>query len=623
MKIIIPDFCLVALVGTSGSGKSTFARRHFKPTEVIGSDWARGLVDDDENSQDATADAFDLVHYLAEKRLKRRKLTVIDATNVRAEDRESLVRLAKRHHALAVAIVVNPGEEVCHTRNESRPDRQFGPHVVRNQTRNLKRNIDKLDKEGFRYVFEMRNVEQIDAAVIERTRLWTDQRHEAGPFDVIGDVHGCATELVLLLGQLGYSVHFEGEGETRRVITTAPEGRRAVFVGDLVDRGPRSPDVLRIVMAMVEAGHALAVPGNHDVKFVRWLNGRQLKLSHGLDRTVEQFAAEAPAFKAQVKKFLDGLVSHAWLEGGKLAIAHAGIKEDMMGRSSGAVREFCLYGETSGETDAFGLPVRYNWAADYRGDTTIVYGHTPVPEAEWLNNTLCIDTGCCFGGKLTALRWPEKEIVSVAASEIYSPPVRPFGHPPNRPGAELSSQAIHDDLLDHDDVTGKRLITTTLGRTVQVQAGNAAAALEIMSRFAISPKWLIYLPPTMSPAGTSHRDGYLEHPDEAFAYYVKEGVAQVVCQEKHMGSRALLVVCKDADAAVREFGVATGETGAIFTRTGRAFFPEGSITELVLARVCSALTAARFWDRHETDWVLLDAEIMPWPAKAQGLIKDQ
>jgi protein phosphatase len=623
VKITIPDFCLVALVGTSGSGKSTFARKHFLPTEVIGSDWARGLVDDDENSQEATADAFEVVHFLAEKRLKRRKLAVIDATNVRAEDRESLVKLAKRHHALSVAIVINPGEEVCHTRNQTRPDRQFGPHVVRNQTRNLKRNINKLDKEGFRYVFEMRSVEQIEAAAVERTRLWTDQRHESGPFDIIGDVHGCAGELEQLLTQLGYSVQFESEGEDRHVVSTAPEGRRAVFVGDLVDRGPRSPDVLRIVMAMVEAGHALAVPGNHDVKFVRWLNGKQLKLSHGLDRTVQQFESETPAFKTKVKKFLDGLVSHAWLEDGKLAIAHAGIREDMMGRSSGAVREFCLYGETSGETDQFGLPVRYNWASEYRGATTIVYGHTPVPEAEWLNNTLCIDTGCCFGGNLTALRWPEKEIVSVAAAEVYSPPVRPFGHPPNRPGAELTSQAAHDDLLDLDDVTGKRLITTTLGRTVQVQAENAAAALEIMSRFAISPKWLIYLPPTMSPAETSHRDGYLEHPDEAFAYFVKENIDHVVCQEKHMGSRALLVVCKDVDTAVRTFGVATGETGAIFTRTGRAFFPERAKTESVLARVRASLTEAKFWDRHETDWVLLDAEIMPWSAKAQSLIQNQ
>jgi len=622
MNITIPDFCLVALVGASGSGKSTFARRHFKPTEIVGSDWARGLVEDDENSQDATNDAFELVHYIASTRLKRRKLTVIDATNVRPEDRAHIVRIARSYHALPIAIVINPGEEVCHERNRSRPDRQFGPHVVRNQTRNMKRTINKMQKEGFRYVYELRSVAEVDATTIERARVWTDRRHEHGPFDIIGDVHGCADELALLLAKLGYAVRLEDEGEERQAIVLAPEGRRAFFVGDLVDRGPNSPDALRIVMALVKSGHGLAVPGNHDAKFLRWLNGRDVKMTHGLDRTVEQFSREPKAFHTEVKTFLDGLVSHAWLEGGRLAVAHAGLKEEMLGRASGAVREFCLYGETSGETDEFGLPIRYNWAADYRGATTVVYGHTPVPEAEWLNNTLCIDTGCCFGGKLTALRWPEKEIVSVPALKTYSEPVRPFGHPPARTGA-ASMQAQHDDLLDIADVTGKRIVTTALGRTITVPEANAAAALEVMARFAVSPKWLIHLPPTMSPSETSRREGFLEYPEQAFDYYAKEGVAEVVVEEKHMGSRALLVVCRDAEVAEKRFGIATGETGAIFTRTGRAFFPDLVTTEAVLARMRNAFAACKFWDRLETGWALIDAEIMPWSAKAQSLIREQ
>ncbi|MCB1509926.1 MAG: polynucleotide kinase-phosphatase [Hyphomicrobiaceae bacterium] len=623
MRIAIPDFCLVVLVGASGSGKSTFARRHFLPTEIVGSDWARGLVDDDETSQAATADAFDLVHYIARKRLARRRLTVIDATNVRAEDRAHLVKLAREYHALAVAIVINTPEEVCRERNALRPDRQFGDHVVRNHIRSLKRGIRRMDREGFRYVHELRSLAEVDSSEVVRERLWTDRRQEHGPFDIIGDVHGCADELIALLEQLGYGVTFEGEGDARRAITTAPEGRRAFFVGDLVDRGPRSPDALRIVMAMVAAGHGLCVPGNHDVKFVRWLSGRNVKLTHGLAETAEQFATETDAFKAEVKAFLDGLVSHAWLEGGRLAIAHAGIKEEMMGRSSGEVREFCLYGETSGETDEFGLPVRYNWAAEYRGKTTIVYGHTPVPEAEWLNNTLCIDTGCCFGGKLSALRWPEKEIVSVPALAAYAERKKPLGHPPTRPGAMLSAQQIQDDLLDVEDVTGKRLVTTGLGRSVQVPEGNAAAALEVMSRFAVSPKWLIYLPPTMSPSETSDREGFLEHPEEAYAYFRREGVARIVAQEKHMGSRACLVVCQDPDVAHRRFGVTSGESGTIFTRTGRPFFGDQATTEALLERVRAGIDGAGLWGRLKTDWVLLDAEIMPWSVKAQALIQDQ
>jgi hypothetical protein len=275
----------------------------------------------------------------------------------------------------------------------------------------------------------------MSANSISVSRPSPDQRCQSGPFDIIGDVHGSAAELERLLAKLGYSVAFEGDGESRRAVTATPAGRRAVFVGDLVDRGPRSPDVLRIVMSMVAAGRALCVPGNHDAKFVRWANGRNVRPTHGLDLTIAQFELEPPSFKQQAAAFLDGLASHVWLDGGRLAVAHAGIKEDMFGRVTGPVREFCLYGETSGEHDEFGLPVRYNWAAEYAGATSIVYGHTPVPVAQWLNNTLCVDTGCVFGGNLTALRWPEREIVSVPAAAVYCKPTRPMGHPPNRPAA--------------------------------------------------------------------------------------------------------------------------------------------------------------------------------------------
>jgi hypothetical protein len=260
-----------------------------------------------------------------------------------------------------------------------------------------------------------------------------DLRDITGPFDIIGDVHGCVDELLHLVHELGYEARLYGMGEGRRAHVKSPAGRRAVFVGDLVDRGPSSPDVLRIILALVAEGRALCVPGNHDVKFVRWLAGRNVKLTHGLDRTATQFEAEAPAFRAHIGKFLEKLPIHLWLDGGTLAIAHAGLKEDMIGRDTDKIRSFCLYGETSGEQDEFGLPVRYHWAADYRGKTAVVYGHTPVPQAEWVNDTLCVDTGCCFGGRLTAMRWPERQIVSVPARQIYAESRRPFGHPPVRP----------------------------------------------------------------------------------------------------------------------------------------------------------------------------------------------
>ena len=616
MKLTLPDFCLVALVGASGSGKPSFAARHFLATEVISSDVCRGLVSDDPNDQTVSRDAFDVLYYIAGKRLAARRLTVIDATNVRPEDRRRLVALAREHHALPVALVFDMPRQLCEARNAARPDRQFGPHVIRNHIGALRRSRKGLGREGFRQVHSFTTPEQVDAAEIRREPLWTDKRDQAGPFDIIGDVHGCAAELEALLGALGYRVERDA-GTGYRV--TPPEGRRAVFLGDLVDRGPRVPDVLRLAMAMVAEGSALCVTGNHENKLLRALRGRNVKVNHGLAESLEQLEAEPEDFRGRVVDFLDGLRSHYWLDGGKLTVAHAGLKEEMQGRGSGAVRAFALYGE---ETDEFGLPVRYNWAADYRGRAKVVYGHTPVPEAEWLNGTICIDTGCVFGGKLTALRYPELELVSVPAAEVYCEPVRPLAAEAPAEGG-LGAQQAEDSLLDIADVQGKRVIETVFGRSVTVREENAAAALEVMSRFAVDPRWLIYLPPTMSPSETSQRDGLLEHPTEAFDHYQGEGLAQVVCEEKHMGSRAVVVVCKDAEAARARFGVDLGETGCVFSRTGRPFFQDPALEAAFLDRLRAAIDAAGFWARFETTWFCLDAEILPWSLKARGLLRGQ
>lgn len=607
----IPDFCLVVLIGATGSGKSTFAARWFKPTEVISSDYCRGLVSDDETDQSASADAFALVAAIAQARLKHRRLAVIDATNVRAADRKQWVELARRWHALPVAVVVDPGLDVCVERNKARPDRDFGPGVPQRMIQEIRRGLRGLANEGFRQVWKLSSIESIETARVERRPMWTDRRDDRVPFDVIGDVHGCVDELRALLDQLGYVL--SGEGEALAV--AAPHGRKLVFVGDLVDRGPDSPNVLRIAMAAQAAGVGYVVQGNHDRKLSRWLEGRKVTVSHGLRDSIDQLSLEAPEFRERAKAFLADLRSHYWLDGGRLAVAHAGLKEEMIGRGSPGVRDFALYGET----DEFGLPVRLDWAARYRGRTAVIYGHTPTPEAEWVNNTLCLDTGCVFGGKLTALRWPERELVSVRAARVYSEPIRPLA-----PVAETrAAQAAADNLLDYADVSGRRWIDTGLMRRIPIAEENAAAALEVMSRFAIAPQWLVYLPPTMSPVETSRREGYLERPEEAFAFYRERGQREVVLQEKHMGSRACIALCRDGDVARRRFGVVSGESGAIWTRTGRAFFPDGSECESLLARLCAACDAAGLWEKLATDWLLFDAEIMPWSAKASALIEQQ
>src|SRR3954464_62417 len=422
MRLTIPELSFVVLIGVSGSGKSTFARKHFKPTEILSSDYCRGLVSDDENSQAATKDAFELLHFIARKRLAAGKLTVVDATNVQPESRKPLVEIAREFHCLPVAIVLDLPERIAHDRNKTRSDRDFGPHGIRQQSQQLHRALRGLEREGFRHVHVLKTLDEIDSAVIERHPLWNNLKHEHGPFDIIGDVHGCFDELTELLTNLGY--HADQGGAWRH-----PQGRKLVFVGDLVDRGPKIPEAVRLVMESVKAGQALCVPGNHDVKFMRKVWGKDIQITHGLAQSLAQFETYEQSYRGfgrVVAEFIDDLVSHYVLDDGKLVVAHAGMKESMQGRGSGAVREFALFGETTGETDEFGLPVRYNWAAEYRGAATVVYGHTPVPEPEWLNQTINIDTGCVFGGRLTALRWPERELVSVAAHATYAEPVRPF-----------------------------------------------------------------------------------------------------------------------------------------------------------------------------------------------------
>ncbi|MCO1660199.1 polynucleotide kinase-phosphatase [Pseudonocardia humida] len=611
-EIAVPALSLVVLVGISGSGKSTFGRAHFRATEVVSSDACRGMVADDENDQSATPQAFELLHYIVGKRLAAGRLTVVDATNVQPDDRRKLVELAREHDVLPVAIVLDLPQRVCADRNAARPDRQFGPHVLRRQREQLRRGLRGLAREGFRGVHVLRSPEEVAAARVTRSRLFNDLRHEQGPFDVVGDVHGCREELEVLLGELGYVVRHDGDG--RAVGARHPARRRAVFVGDLVDRGPDTPGVLRLVMGMVADGDAFCVSGNHEAKLVRALRGRKVQLKHGLAESLEQLGAQPPEFTAAAEAFMDGLISHYVLDGGRLVVSHAGLVERLQGRASGRVRSFCLYGETTGETDEFGRPVRYRWADDYRGSATVLYGHTPVPTAEWVNNTMCLDTGCVFGGALTALRWPERQVVAVPAARVYVEPVRP--------PAAAAPTGRDAEVLDLTDVLSARVVETAHHGRVGVREPNAAAALEVMSRFAVDPRWLLYLPPTMSPVATSTREGLLEHPEQAFEAYRQDGVREVVCEEKHMGSRAVVLICRDLAAARARFGAPDDALGTVWTRTGRPFFGP-DLTARLVDRVRAGAERAGLFDELGSPWLLLDAELLPWSAKATALLREQ
>lgn len=372
MQITIPVPALVMLVGPAGAATAIFAQSHFRPDEIVA----------------AEADA---AHDVVQKRLAAGLLTVIDAAGLQPTDRRPFLALAREHNVPPVAI----GFGLSAQRGSDQRPSQSG-----------------LRHEGFRQIHIFRTPQQAQAASIVRQPLPPDRRAERGPFDIIGDVHGCAEELRDLLGRLGYA---EAADSWQH-----PARRRAIFLGDLVDRGPDTPGVLRIVMAMVEAGQAFCVAGNHDMKLLRKLRGHNVQVAHGLAESLAQLEREPPAFVARAADFLEGLASHYVLDDGRLVVAHAGMKQHYQGRDSPRVRNFALYGETTGEIDELGLPVRLDWAARYNGPAMVVYGHTPVAEPKWQNRTINIDTGCVFGGRLTALRYPEGDLVSVPAQRAYA-----------------------------------------------------------------------------------------------------------------------------------------------------------------------------------------------------------
>ena len=646
----LPTLGLVLLVGISGSGKSTFAAHHFAPTQVVSSDFCRALVSDDENDQSATPDAFAVLNYIVGTRLRRGLLTVVDATNVQKSARAELIKLAKDNDVLVDAIVLDVPESTAIARQKARGAsatnqsnsqginqgiNQVSSAAIARQYQDLKRSLPGLRKEGFRRVHILSGTE-IDNANITYQKSWNDLTDLHGPFDIIGDVHGCLTELCELLTKLGYVIEYEddvdgfdGRCAAQPPIDDAaqppipinakhPAGRTAIFVGDLVDRGPNTPGVLRLVMGMVESQNALCVTGNHEVKLVRALKGAKVQQTHGIEQSLAQLNATDESFQKAALHFMDKLVAHYVLDDGRLVVAHAGLKEAYHGRASNRVKAFALYGDTTGESDEYGLPVRLPWAQDYRGKAMVVYGHTPTLEPEWINNTICVDTGCVFGGKLTALRYPERELVSVAASAQYYQPAKPL--------APLVKERV-PGVLQITDVTGTQWLETELAGRVKVPEENAAAALEVMSRFAIDPRWLIYLPPTMSPAPAAtapavpaaEAQRYLERPEMAFAEYARAGVTEVVCEEKHMGSRAVAVIARDAEAALRRFGIDSSAGGTVYSRTGRQFF-EGELGDALVERVRRAIWP--LFDKLDTDWLALDCELLPWSAKALGLITE-
>ncbi len=410
--LTLPPLALVILCGPSGSGKSTWAKKHFLPSQIVASDDCRAMVLDDAASQAANDDAFSLFHNIIELRLKHRRFTVADSTALKPKARQHLLQLAREWKVPAIVLAFDVPLDEALRRDARREGRNVGERVVTRHRQQFEQALVELKKDMSLAALYVLTPEQMDRVKIERTPPPTDGTH----FDIIGDVHGCLSELWELFEKLGYAPDDKG-------LPRHPSGRLPVFVGDLTDRGPDSPGVLRLVVELVAAQAALFVPGNHDHKLFRMLRGSDVKKTHGLDLTDEQLqaltSAEREKLTTDTLAFLEPQPIYLVLDGGRLVVAHAGIKEEYIGRWDDAVARFTRFGDVVG-FEKTGMPIRRDWAQEYAGSAFIAYGHTPQETIKFVNHTVNLDGGCVFGGFLAALRYPEQEIVTVPARETYA-----------------------------------------------------------------------------------------------------------------------------------------------------------------------------------------------------------
>lgn len=630
--IPFPHGGIIVLVGPSNSGKTTLLRRLVEEgvlleTEMVSSDTYRTLVGDVEyldwkgrpreeadilysDYQKLSGLAFEAMNTVVSMRSRLGKLTVVDATHLQPEYRRKYIEIAAGHDLPCVAWVLDVPEQTLLARDKTR-EQPRGRQRVKSQYSQFKRSLRGLREEGFDFTYMLKEPEAVQFVRRDNPLL----ADIGAGIDVIGDIHGCYDEMLELLGELGYAADEAG-------LYRHPAGRMLVSVGDVMSRGPRSLDTMIFWKRHVDAGIARMTDSNHGWKIARYLSGRNVTLSHGDEniaaelRLLEEEAGTeaAAALKEELKQFLLSAPSHLVMcrDGvRRLVIAHAGIRDEYIGRQSRRVQDFCRYGDTDG-MDAAGAPVRKEWYTGHESGELIVWGHDPRPYPAVVKNTINIDQGAVFGGSLTAYRYPEQEFVSVKAHRDYA-------EDPDSPLIRWERGRFAPPNLGRL-VNGYSVFTDAYGE-LSVRGDYVKAAVDTVSHYTVPLEELVYIPPTMSPTpSVSADESYLEHPQEAFDYFRSQGVTTMVAEKKHMGSRAVLLLFRDEQAAVSYIG--RPALGTIYSRTGRAFFDRETEAQ-VLARLNADLVQAGYFSRYNTEMLLLDAEIIPWNLKARELIATQ
>lgn len=623
MELKLLQGAIVLVIGPSNSGKTTLLQKLVErgdilPSEVISSDAFRKLVGDTdffdlanvskadeqllyEQYERLSTETFHALHTVVEARAKLNKISFIDATNLRAFERAKYFDIAKRHDVPVIALVMQATKEQLLSRDAGR-DNPRGQKRVLKQLSTFKYEQKAIKKEPFASIYTV-----IDDVHIVRTKPNNILAADTG-LDIIGDVHGCFDELIELITKLGY---VESDG-----LYVHPEGRRLVSVGDVMSRGPKSIDTLQFWHQQMEAGLSYMIDSNHGWKIARWLGGKAVTLTHGDENVEQEFLAYAQVYgdeaandlKKRFERMLLRVPSHYVLtihDVPRAVVTHAGIKDEFIGKQSPRIADFCRYGDVQDG-------VRADWFMQHKTSELIIWGHDVHVQPFKANRTINIDQGAVFGGQLTALRYPEEQLVSVNAAHNYA-------GDENNPIIEARQKHFNAPSATH--FMNGFTVHTADEEQITIGPQQAMAAMDTFSHYTMPLEQVLYIPPTMSPTPqTSALPDYLEHPTEAFSYYKKNGVTKMIAEKKHMGSRAVIFIAKDVETAKQLIN--SDSLGYIMTRTGRAFFAPDEQQQL-LARLHAELIAKNYFETHDTSFVLMDAEILPWNLKAQSLIDKQ
>ncbi len=633
MTLELPVGAIVLLMGASNSGKSTWLQQQIEqgilqPDEVVSSDrfremvsgvehldWRRSSREESEvlyqQYQLISDRAFRIMEEVVTARCRLNLVTWVDATHLQAIDRAVYIEMGRRHHLPVWIVALDVPEKVLLERDRSRKHPR-GRDRIKQQYRNFRSGIYSLKKEGFQQVHILRPQQ---LASLELVRLSNPLMHDIGAgIDVIGDIHACYDEMMQLIEQLGYVADEKG-------IYRHPEGRLLVSAGDVMSRGPRSLDTMTFWKRQLDAGQGLMVDSNHGWKVARYLEGRQVKMTHGdelfvaeLEQYEQQHGREAlERLKQEFRDMLLAAPSHLIFTQNDVrcvVVTHAGIKDHHIGKQSNRISDYCRYGEAVAGSDS-DKPVRADWFNEHRSGELIVWGHDPRLQPTIVNRTINIDQGAVFGGQLTAYRYPEQSFVSVDARQDYAQDAE-------SPLVRLRKRRFAAPDLGQF-IQGYSVLTDSYGE-VNVRAEFIKSAIDTTSHYTVPLEELVYIPPTMAPPQVSALDDYLEHPAEAVAYYRSRHVQRLVAEKKHMGSRAIMLLFRNDEAAVPYIGRPL--SGSIYTRTGRTFF-QPELERDVLERLRTNLEQAGYFERYDTDMVLLDTEIVPWNLKARELIASQ